>query len=80
MAFGYGVIDQGYVGIFDIYVNESNRGKGYGKAVMHKLFAEAIKLGASKAYLQVVVGNKVAENLYEKLGFKEVYRYWYRKL
>lgn len=80
VAFGYGVVDKGYVGIFDIHVNTSYRGKGYGKAVMHKLIAEAKRLGANHAYLQVVVGNKVAENLYDQLGFKEIYRYWYRKL
>lgn len=80
VGFGFGVIDQGYVGIFDIIVDESFRGKGYGKAVMNKLLIEAKKLGANKAYLQVVVGNFVAENLYQNLGFEEMYRYWYRKL
>lgn len=80
VGFGYGVIDKGYVGIFDIYVDESFRGKGYGKAVMNKILSEAKELGANRAYLQVVVGNTVAENLYYKLGFEELYRYWYRKL
>ncbi|WP_105616340.1 GNAT family N-acetyltransferase [Vallitalea okinawensis] len=80
VGFGYGVIDKGYVGIFDIYVDESYRGKGYGKDVMNSILSEASKLGANKAYLQVVVSNTVADNLYRKLGFEEVYRYWYRKL
>ena len=74
IGFGFGVIDQGYVGIFDILVDESFRGKGHGKAVMNKLLIEAKKLGANKAYLQVVVGNLVAENLYQNMGFKEMYR------
>lgn len=80
VGYGYGVIDQGYVGIFDIHVEESYRGRGYGKAVMNSILNESNKMGAEKAYLQVVVGNTVAEKLYEKLGFEEVYRYWYRKL
>lgn len=80
VGFGFGVIDNGYVGIFDILVDESSRGKGYGRAVMNKILLEAKKLGVNKAYLQIVVGNTVAENLYNKLGFKEIYRYWYRKL
>ncbi len=79
VGFGYGVVDNGYVGIFDIYVNESFRGNNYGKAVMNKILVTAKQLGAKSAYLQVVVGNTVAENLYTRLGFKEVYRYWYRE-
>jgi len=80
VGYGYGVMDNGYVGIFDIYVEESFRGNGYGKAVMETLIYSAKQLGANKAYLQVVLGNSAAENLYSKLGFKEKYRYWYRKL
>ncbi|MCG8643019.1 MAG: GNAT family N-acetyltransferase [Desulfobacterales bacterium] len=80
VGFGFGVIDNGYVGIFDILVDKSFRGNGYGKAIMNKILLEAKKLGANQAYLQVVVGNTVAENLYQNLGFEEIYRYWYRKL
>jgi ribosomal protein S18 acetylase RimI-like enzyme len=79
IGFGYGVIDNGYVGIFDIHVEESYRGNGYGKAVMSKILATAKQLGTKSAYLQVVLGNTIAENLYATLGFKEVYKYWYRK-
>jgi len=78
VGYGYGVIDNGYVGIFDIHVEEPFRGRGYGKAVMNSLLYESKVLGANTAYLQVVVGNKVAENLYRNLGFIEKYRYWYR--
>lgn len=80
VGFGYGVIDNGYVGIFDIYVEESFRGKGYGKYVINTILNESKQLGAESAYLQVVVGNSVAENLYNRFGFEESYRYWYRKL
>ena len=45
---------------------------------MQGIFGEAQKRNVKNAYLQVVVGNEIAENLYDKLGFKEVYRYWYR--
>lgn len=50
-----------------------------GKAVMSKILVTAKQLGTKSAYLQVVVGNTIAENLYSTLGFKEVYKYWYRK-
>jgi GNAT superfamily N-acetyltransferase len=77
---GYGAIERGYVGIFDIAVQPSQRRKGYGFDIMNGILCEAKKLGASKAYLQVVAGNDPAEKLYDKIGFKESYRYWYRKL
>lgn len=78
IACGFGVIEAGYVGIFDIIVDKEYRGNGYGKAVMKGILREALKQGIHKAYLQVVVGNTIAENLYTSLGFQEVYRYWYR--
>lgn len=80
VAFGYGVVDSGYVGLFDILVNQKFRGNGYSKSVVNAILSEAKQLGAKKAYLQVVKGNTPAENLYKKFGFKESYSYWYRKL
>ena len=47
---------------------------------MNTILSKSKELGAQRAYLQVVAGNTVAENLYGNLGFKEIYRYWYRKL
>lgn len=80
VGFGYGVVDNGYIGIFDIVVHKDYRGKGYGNAVMNKILESGKNLGAECAYLQVVVGNTVAEKMYKQLGFIEKYRYWYRKL
>lgn len=80
VAFGYGVVDQGYVGLFDILVDKQFRGLGHSKKIMNTILSQAKDLGADKAYLQVVVGNHIAESLYHKLGFREVYQYWYRKL
>ena len=76
---GYGVIERGYVGLFDIIVAEHHRGKGYGEEIVRTILSEAKKQGASSAYLQVVDANTRAKNLYKKIGFREVYKYWYRK-
>ena len=76
---GYGVIGNGYVGIFDIVVKEALRGRGYGRQIVETLLSEAGKRGVKKSYLQVMINNPVALHLYEKLGYREIYRYWYRK-
>jgi N-acetylglutamate synthase len=76
---GYGVLDQGWVGIFDIVVRKELRGRGFGEGIVRALLGRARAGGAERAYLQVVVGNLPAERLYGKLGFREAYRYWYRK-
>jgi len=78
VACGFGVIENNFVGIFDIIVKQDKRGLGYGKDIMQGILKEAQKRNIKSAYLQVVVGNEIAKNLYSKLGFKEVYRYWYR--
>jgi predicted GNAT family N-acyltransferase len=75
---GYGVIEKGFVGLFDIIVKEEFRGKGYGKEIVETLLSAAKELGATDAYLSVVNNNLIAKNMYEKIGFKETYKYWYR--
>jgi ribosomal protein S18 acetylase RimI-like enzyme len=76
---GYGVIENGYIGIFDIVVKESRRGNGYGKEIVQTILSEAGKIGVEKSYLQVVNNNVIAKNIYKKLGYEEKYKYWYRK-
>ncbi len=77
---GFGAIEREYMGIYNIVVDRSFRGNGYGFDLMEGLLGEAKKLGVKTAYLSVVVGNTTAENLYSKIGFSEVYKYWYRSL
>lgn len=76
---GYGVIERGFAGLFDIVVKEGRRGNGYGGEIVRSLLSEAKKQGAEKSYLQVVDSNIAAKQLYRKLGFREIYKYWYRK-
>jgi N-acetylglutamate synthase len=76
---GYGVIEKDFVGIFDIIVKDEFRGKGYGREIVETILEIAKENGTNKAYLAVVNNNSIAKNLYEKIGFKEIYKYWYRK-
>ncbi len=73
------VIERGYAGIFDVVVNPQHRGNGYGRQMMLYLLALAQQNGAHTAYLQVMQENERAQRLYESLGFREVYSYWYRR-
>lgn len=73
-----GVLDEGWLGIFDVFVQPSHRGNGYGRAVVEALLAWGVLQGAERAYLQVQMDNTIALQLYRSLGFSEQYRYWYR--
>lgn len=72
------VIERGYMTLVHVIVDEAYRGRGYGRKVCEALLSEAKKYGAHTAYLQVVQKNSVAVHLYETLGYKKLYSYWYR--
>jgi ribosomal protein S18 acetylase RimI-like enzyme len=76
---GCGVIENNYVGIFDVVVKEELRGKGYGREIVETILSQAAKLGVKNTYLQVMLNNSAALHLYKKMGYKEIYQYWYRK-
>lgn len=78
IATGLGILDRDYIGIYAIHVAEEYRHRGYAAAVVHTLLSEGSKKGATKAYLQVVSDNAPALNLYQKIGFKKLYTYWFR--
>lgn len=79
IGIGYAVIDNGYIGLFHIYVFKKYRGKGYGTEIINTLINKGMEFGGTHSYLQVLTSNNIATNLYMKLGFKEVYKYWYRR-
>jgi len=78
IACGLGVCEKERIGLFDIVVHPKFRGKGYAKQIVSGILLWAKKEGAHQAYLQVMADNKAAISLYSKLGFTELYRYWYR--
>jgi N-acetylglutamate synthase len=75
---GLGVVEDTYLGLFDIVIDKKYRNQGFGKMVIDNLLKWGRNKGAEIAYLQVLTDNAPAIRMYEKLGFKEVYKYWYR--
>ncbi len=78
VACGLGVRQSHYIGLFDIVVDPDMRRRGFGKRVVESLLAWGKKKGAQTAYLQVMLVNTPALQLYSELGFREEYQYWYR--
>lgn len=72
------ILERGYVTLVHVIVDENYRGRGYGRQLCEALLEEVAKYGAKVSYLQVLQNNKVAISLYETLGYKKVYSYWYR--
>lgn len=71
----------GYAGMWIIYdeahvtniaVHPDFRGQKIGKALMLTLMEHALRLGAERITLEVRPSNKVAQELYRKLGFRPV--------
>jgi ribosomal protein S18 acetylase RimI-like enzyme len=75
---GLGVLENQYIGIFEIVTAKPERRKGYGKELLYNILGWAKHNGAKKAYLQVAVNNRPAFNLCSKLGFQGIYQYFYR--
>jgi ribosomal protein S18 acetylase RimI-like enzyme len=78
VGWGLGVVERGYVGLYDIVVAPDLRGIGLGRRVLTSLMAWGRDRGAHTAYLQVREDNTVARSLYAALGFDCAYRYTHR--
>ena len=57
------------VHINNVALRPALRGRGLGTALMRRIFAEAQRLGARRATLEVRASNVGARRLYERLGF-----------
>jgi ribosomal protein S18 acetylase RimI-like enzyme len=66
--------------IFDIWVDEPMRGRGYGRALMELAETEAQRMGVARVELNVYGDNARARGLYESLGFVEMSRQMFKVL
>jgi ribosomal protein S18 acetylase RimI-like enzyme len=58
--------------IYDIRIDEQQRGKGHGKATLDLLEAELRPLGVARIALNVFADNTVAQSLYRRQGYYPV--------
>ncbi|MGD9915407.1 MAG: GNAT family N-acetyltransferase [Rhizobiaceae bacterium] len=73
------VQDGDLAGLFEVATLEAERGMGHGRRAILAALRWARLAGARRAWLQVEADNHVAIGLYASLGFREVYRYHYRR-
>jgi len=78
VACGLGVLQSGHIGLFDIVTDPDFRRRGYGQQVVTSILTWGKENQARMAYLQVMLNNPPALQLYANLGFREQYQYWYR--
>jgi ribosomal protein S18 acetylase RimI-like enzyme len=64
-------IGRGAAFIYDIVIDESRRGRGYGRAAMEALEPLVRSLGYDRIALHVFGHNTIARNLYRALGYLE---------
>ncbi|WP_042196783.1 GNAT family N-acetyltransferase [Paenibacillus camerounensis] len=77
-ACGLGIIQHGYIGLYDIVTAPGYRRQGLAEELILGLLQWGQAQGATASFLQVVLANAAASALYDKLGYKEIYQYWYR--
>jgi ribosomal protein S18 acetylase RimI-like enzyme len=66
------------VGLFDIVTRQDRRGRRLASRIIRHLLHIGAEMGATMAYLQVMLDNGPALRLYQRLGFTQAYQYWYR--
>jgi ribosomal protein S18 acetylase RimI-like enzyme len=66
------VLDGRTVGfLYEIEIEEAERGRGYGRAAMEAFEREASRRGLTRLELHVFGGNAIARSLYRSLGWQE---------
>lgn len=75
---GMAALSGSAIGIFGIATHMDHRGLGIGVTLIRSLLRWGKENGGCYAFLQVESANSPALALYRKLGFAELYSYWYR--
>ncbi len=57
--------------LYDVYLDEGVRGRGFGRAAMRALETEVREHGLARISLNVFGGNRAARGLYASLGYNE---------
>ena len=78
VACGLGVMERGYIGLYDIFVDAGQRRRGLGHDICSAIMEYGRKNGCHSAYLQVLSDNDGARAMYHRLGYYDTYEYWYR--
>ncbi|RPH86843.1 MAG: ribosomal-protein-alanine N-acetyltransferase [Desulfobacteraceae bacterium] len=68
------LVSDGELQLVNIAVHPELRDKGLGRKLLNHLLLEADSRAAEKIFLEVRPSNRGAIGLYEKLGFKVLYR------
>jgi GNAT superfamily N-acetyltransferase len=72
-----GVVERGWLGVFNVATRPAYRRRGLSRAALGDLAAWAAGQGATQAYLQVYSINGPALGLYAGLGLRTLYQYVY---
>ena len=78
VACGQFALEDGLVGLYDVFTHEAARGRGHARLLCGMLLGRARAMGAVHAYLQVDAANDPALAVYRGLGFVDGYGYHYR--
>ncbi|MFW9768803.1 MAG: GNAT family N-acetyltransferase [Candidatus Thorarchaeota archaeon] len=77
---GLGVVEEDWLGLFSVRTMPEFRRQGIAWSVTCALAQWGEDIGAERVFLQVENTNTPALALYEAMGFKTMYTYWYRIL
>ena len=77
LARGRGAFHDDWVGVSSLATREDRRRTGLGTAVLRSLLEWGAERGATTTYLQVVVANTAAQELYQGYGYDVHHRYDY---
>ena len=74
-----GSVVEDVVSLVAVATADAHRGERLAESVLRSILFAARERGAERAILNVEAPNQPARRLYERMGFLERYRYWYRE-